>query len=203
MTTTSVDAKPAIRARWTQMLLEGLDVRLSDVELSCVRPRLEPARLAYIRRLDPLEWLDIETHIHVLDALYWGLGKPRYVAYYRETARRILHSRLLKTVAVAGARVFGRAALVRAFPRGWNLVIRDCGILEVARDDARGITEIVLREMPPVVARSEAIRLATASSIAAAIDIAGYLGKVKVDPGPVRDRTFVFRISLVVEPPTP
>lgn len=185
------------------MLLEGLDIRLSDVELSSVRSRLHPDRIAYVEGLDGLEWLDIETHIHVLDALYWGLGKPRYVAYYRETARRIFHSRLLQAVAVAGARVFGRAALVRAFPRGWNLVIRDCGILEVARDELHGVTEIALRQIPPVVARSDAIRLATAASIAAAIDIAGYLGKVEVDPGPVRDRTFVFRVSLVVEPPEP
>jgi hypothetical protein len=135
----------------------------------------------------------------VLDALYWGLGKPAYVAFYRETARRIFRSRFLRTVAVAGARVFGRSALVRAFPGGWNLVVRDCGVLKVHRDDAGGVTHITLRDMPASVARSDAIRLATAASIAAAIDIGGYLGRVEVDPGPVHDRTFEFRVSLVVD----
>ncbi len=185
------------------MLCAGIDERLTDAEAICVRERLDADRVAYLRGLDGLEWLEIETHIHVLDALYWGLGKARYVAYYRERARKIFRSRFLRAVVVAGARTFGRAALVRAFPRAWNLVIRDCGVLEVARDDDGGITEITLREIPPVVARSDAIRLAIASSLAAGIDIAGYLGRVEVDPGPPRDRTFVFRVSLVVEPPEP
>lgn len=184
------------------MLLDSIDLRFSDAEAARVRPRLDPDRLAYIRELDDLDWLDIETHIHVIDAFYWGLGKPRYVAYYRETARRIFRSRLLQTVVVAGARVFGRSALVRVFPRGWNLVVRDCGALAVERDDAGGITEITLRDIPPVVARSDSIRYAIASSLAAGLDIAGYIGRVEVDPGPPRDRTFVFRVSLVVEPPT-
>lgn len=199
--TSALNPMPAIRARWTQMLLEGTESRLRDAELSSVTPRLDPERLARIRGLDGLDWLEIEAHIHVLDALYWGLGKPRYVAYMRETSRKIFRSRFLRAVVVTGARVFGRKALVRAFPRGWNLVVRECGLLEVERDDAGGITEITLREVPPVVARSDATRLAIASSLAAAIDIAGYVGRVQVDPGPARDRTFVFRVSLVVEPP--
>lgn len=196
-----VKLRPAIRARWTQMLLEGIDLRMSEQEQASVRARLAPALVARIPTLDALEWLDMADHQHVLEAMYWGMGKARYVAYYRETARRIFRSRFLRHVAVAGARVFGRSALVRAFPGGWRLVIRDCGTLQVHRDDEGGVTQMTLSDIPASVARSDAVRLATAASIAAALDIGGYLGRVQVDPGPVRDRTFEFRVSLVVEPP--
>ena len=192
---------PAIRARWTQMLLDGIDVRLTEEQSLAVRARLDPASVARIRSLDELDWLDMDTHMHVLDALFWGLGKAQFVAFQRESARRIFHSRFLRTIAIAGVRVFGRSALLRAFPRGWNLVIRGCGKLEVQRDEAAGTTEITLRDIPPHIARSEAIRLATASAIAASIDIGGYLGRVEVDPGVVKNCTFVFRASLIVEPP--
>lgn len=191
---------PAIRARWTQMLLDGIDVRLTDEQAAGVRLRLDPSQVARIRELHDLDWLDMQVHLHVLDALFWGLGKAQYVAFQRESARRIFRSRFLRTVAIAGVRVFGRSALVRAFPRGWNLVIRGCGTLEVHRDEEIGVSVLTLRDIPPQVARSEAIRLATAAAIAAAIDIGGYLGRVEVDPGEVRNCTFVFRASLVVEP---
>jgi hypothetical protein len=186
---------PSIRARWTRGLVERIGA-LPDPQRSSVWPRIPPTTLALVQRMNGLDWLPIEQHIEVLDALLIALGRDPYVAFYREASTALFESNLLRNIAVAGARAFGTRALLRSFPRGWNFVVRDCGGLTVERGEAGAYDVVTLSRIPGIVARSTSVHQGIAAVLWGALDLGGYTGQVVVDPGPARANTFVYHVSV-------
>jgi hypothetical protein len=188
---------PAIRAGWTQGLIGALEEYIASERVEVILQQMGAEAVARIRSMKELDWLDIETHIRLLESMLGVLGRAEYVAFYRRTSVEIMRSHFLSAIAVAGVRALGRSAILHTLPRGWNLVIRGCGRLSVRRPPDAGYVEVTLAEIPPGVATSEAIRLGTAAVLAAACDLGGYPARVQVDPDKPRHCTFVYRVSLV------
>jgi hypothetical protein len=186
---------PAIRARWTQLLLRETRA-LPEPERGRILAALEPGDLEKIDRAAALGWLPVEINMRLVRGAYRELGAPAYVALYRRAANANLSSPLLRAIAM-GARMLGRNALMEALPRGWDIVLRNCGRVRVARDARRRITHVELEGVPSPIRDDAAFRLGIAGVLAACMDFGGYVGRVHTDP--VDDETIRYRLSLVEE----
>jgi hypothetical protein len=191
--------RPALRARWTQVLFDMVD-RLTPDEQASFEERVGRTKMEYLRGSDSLAWVPIEDHLHVLQSLYDLVGPREFVAYVRSAGGDALRSPFLRTVAVTGVKVFGRAALLRVLPRAWRLSMRSCGRLIVERDADQGTSRIIIREMPKQLEGNTQWRLAFAATLASTLDLGGYIGSVRVDEGTYADGELRYVVSLVVEP---
>ncbi|MEM6990834.1 MAG: hypothetical protein AAF721_10060 [Myxococcota bacterium] len=196
----STGERPSIRAGWTRGVLRYYEAHREEALVAQTLERVADESLRAIRALDDLEWLAIEPHVELLEALLADLGPAEFVALYRRASVALMRSRLLRTTAVAGVRVFGRKAILRVLPRAWRLVVRDCGQFRVGAHPTKNCAVVTLSSMPPVIAQSQATKLCIAAMLAGACDLGGYPGRVRIAPAPAGARTFVFEVSLYGEP---
>jgi hypothetical protein len=182
---------PAIRARWTrQVLHEARALPEKERILAAVDPDL----LGKIEQSSALGWLPVELHVGLVRSIYEQLGPPGFVALYRRVALENLRSPLLRALAM-GARMLGRNALMDVLPRGWSIVVRNCGRVHVSRDARRGITHVELLDVPAPIRDDPSFRLGIAGVLAACMDFGGYVGRVH--PEPMVDDVIRYRLTLV------
>ena len=192
--------RPSIRAGWTRGLLRYLEEHAEPARVASVLSRIRPESQQAIRALDGLAWLDIAAHLELLESMRTEVGPIEFVSLTRAASLGLMQGGLLRTTAVAGVRVFGRAAILKVLPRGWRLIVRGCGNFRVRRHPELNLTEVALAEMPPIVAASEGAKLATAGMLAASCDLAGLPGRVQVDREGTDATTFVYHVSVHGEP---
>jgi hypothetical protein len=173
---------------------------LQDEQRASVTAAAGLELLERLRGVDDYDWVPIEQHMVVLDALFSQLGPSEFIAFYRRVAFANFQSGLLRAIAVSGVRVFGRRALLRVLPRGWKVVIKGCGHLRVERDAKAGVTHLLITELPPILAASDAWRLSLGAVLAATLDLGKYIGRVKMDEGHYSDGALRYTVSLIVQP---
>jgi len=192
--------RPSIRAGWTRGLLRYFEAHADPAQVASVLSRVPPPTQHAIRTLEGLSWLDIGAHLEMLESMRSEVGPIEFVSLTRAASLGMMKGSMLRTTAVAGVRVFGRAAILKVLPRGWRLMVRGCGHFRVRRHPELNVTEVALAEMPLIVAASEGAKLATAGMLAASCDLAGVPGRVQVDRPGTDATTFVFHVSIHGEP---
>jgi hypothetical protein len=182
---------PAVRARWTRGILRETRALPRAQQ---ILDRLEPADVQRIEQAASYDWLPIEVDLRLSRSIHETLGSSGFVALVRRAALENLRSPLLRALAMGG-RMLGRNALMVVLPKGWQIVVRNCGRVHVARDVRRQFTQVELMGVPPPIRDQMAFRLGIAGALAACMDFGGYVGRVH--PEPMVDETIRYRLTLV------
>jgi hypothetical protein len=184
---------PAVRARWTREILRETRA-LPHPHVDRILGHLEAADLRKIEGAAAYDWLPIEVDLRLVRSAYEQLGPSMFVALVRRAAHENLRSPLLRALAM-GARMLGRNALMVVLPRGWHILVRNCGRVHVTRDARRRITFVELLDVPSPIREEKAFQLGIAGALAACMDFGGYVGQVR--PEPLVDDVIRYRLTVV------
>lgn len=167
---------------------------MPEPQARAILAAVETDDLHKIEGASPLEWLPVEVHMRLVRAAFVELDAPGFVALYRRAANQNLRSPLLRALAT-GARMLGRNALMDVLPRGWRIVVRNCGRVRVVRDTRRQITHVELLDVPSPIREDAAFQRSIAGVLAACMDFGGYVGRVHAEP--MDDDVIRYRLSLI------
>jgi hypothetical protein len=155
--------------------VEGLEAALRAQVLAGVAPDL-PAR---IREATSVAWMPLAENVQLADAIANCLGEQRARPFFREVLLLEYQSSLLKPFVEGITRALGvtPAVFVKMAPRGWELVYRDCGVLEGSVLSEHEAT-LVLSELPSVCVRNKLWLDAVRSTFYTAFDLSRVQGEI-------------------------
>ena len=170
-----VEPEPQIRASWTKLTLGTLKREPPDVSMP-VLDALKDER-ARLRELGITAWAPVELHLAVGEAIEQHVGVSRAREIQRRVLLRALHSVLLKPIATASVRLYGRspAGMLRRAPKVHGLISRHCGDCEVPRLE-EGAVDVVMTDLPVVLRTRHSFLLsyeATCDAILEHLDMEG------------------------------
>jgi hypothetical protein len=176
----TLSVEPEIRASWTRRVLRAAE-DLPEGIGPAVRARIPAALLTRLEQAGPLAWLPGEVHANVIQGVHDEIGDERYADMVRATTLDGLNRPLFGPLARGAVGLFGRSAagLERMFPRGWGLVSRGCGRLEM-KEGKKGHAVMQLVEVPPVLRRL-AYALGFKGAFDACSDFVGSNGRCAMD----------------------
>jgi hypothetical protein len=183
---------PRVRARWSQRLLE--QVAAHDAALAERLDAALPAAVARIREASPLDWVELEHHVQVLDRLLAECGPARFAEIYRPSVKDTVKSSLLRTLVEGTFKLFGDEGLARGFPTGWSVLYQNGGEVRVQRDPERRVTTIELAGMSPVQRSSAAFVLSMRLAIQGLADSLRETIAIDVDAARQHDGVLLFHI---------
>jgi hypothetical protein len=126
-----VSAPPAFRATWTKFAVAAVN---RSPRREALRKAIGETRLGILRRASVVDWLPIDIHLGVCDAVFEVLGVSGARAFWKE---RLLAAFLTKTMGpfVTGASVvFGEQpyALMKIAMTSYRLMARNAGQITVS-----------------------------------------------------------------------
>lgn len=145
--------------------------------LGCCREGLAAA----IDGASPTEWIPLELHCDLIGALRQRCGPERFARAYVEASDHALRLPLFEGMIRPLVRIAGRRALIRGFPRGWGMIMRGCGAIEVVRAEGESASDVWFRDVPRGIACDLAYRESVASVLEALMSRAGFPGTVVLD----------------------
>jgi len=183
---TDTAPEPEIRASWTRRVLRAADELPEGIGPE-IRRRVPPAILSRLEQAGPLAWLPGEVHATVIQSVHDSIGDARYAEMVRAMTLDGLNRPLFGPLARGAVGLFGRSAagLERMFPRGWGLVSRGCGKIEMT-ESRRGHAVMDLVGVP-VVLRRMAYALGFKGAFDACSDFAGTGGRSEMDAAGLAD----------------
>lgn len=134
-----------------------------------------------IRGIAPTEWLDLTKHCELIGALRDRCGVERFARAYVDASDHALRLPLFEGLIRPLVRIAGRRALLRGFPRGWGMIMRGCGDVEVLQTEARASADVCFHQVPLAFACDEAYRESVGSVLDALMVRSGFPGTVEND----------------------
>lgn len=170
-----MDAEPQIRASWTKLTLGTLKREPPDMSIPVLEALTDER--ARLRELGITAWAPVELHLAVGEAIEAAVGTSHARRIHRQVLLRALHSVLLKPIASASVRLYGRspAGMLRRAPKVHGLISRHCGDLEVTRLE-EGAVDLALTDLPVVLRTRRSFLLsyeATCDAILENLDVDG------------------------------
>jgi hypothetical protein len=155
--------------------VESLDAPLQAQVLAGLAPEL----LGRIRAATPVAWMPLTENVQLAEAIASCLGEQRARPFFREVLLLEYQSSLLKPFVDGISRALGvtPAIFVRMAPKGWELVYRDCGVLEGSVVSEREAT-LVLSDLPLVCVRNKLWLDAVRSTFYTAFDLSHVQGEI-------------------------
>lgn len=140
--------RPAIRANQTKLCIR----RIKVLEPSQREPILDSIRhlRPIIRQASVLEWLPIEIHVGLADAIARHLPGKQAAAFWRDFVLEAFERPLLKAIVFGALRIYGNnpLGLARFAPQSWTISMRDCGEVRPTLEPGRAVMRFV--GLPPV-----------------------------------------------------
>lgn len=168
------------------MMLDYYDRLLPAEARAAVRGALDPKVHARLTAAAPLEWLPAEVHMCVLPAPLATMDADAYRALWRGIARDGFDRPLFRSFVHGVVTAFGslKGQVFRMLPRGFGLIARDCGEMDVAvrNDDCE--VDITWRAIPPVLRRENAFPIAWAGTMEAVLEVTETNGSVTLQTSP-------------------
>jgi hypothetical protein len=93
-------------------------------------------------------------------------------------------------------RLAGRRALFRGFPRGWGMIMRGCGDVDVTRGETKNASDVSFTDVPLAIARDEAYGESVASVLEALMERGGFPGTVTLDASAAAQGRLRYRLTV-------
>jgi hypothetical protein len=145
--------RPSFRATWTKFAVAAVN---RSPRREAIRNFIGEARLNSLRRASVVDWLPIDVHLSVAEAVLEILGKAGARAFWKE---RLLAAFKTKTMApfVAGAGiVFGEQpyALMKIAMSAYKLMAKNAGVITVT-SASEGVVVMTFTDAPQAIVKSE------------------------------------------------
>jgi hypothetical protein len=187
-------ASPAIRARWPQRVLAWWTEHAPD-ELADALGHCSDGLASSIGGFAPTDWLDLTKHRELIGALRDRCGVERFVRAYVNASDHALRLPLFEGIIRPLVRLAGRRALLRGFPRGWAMIMRGCGIVQVVPTGMKASSDVSFTEVPIEVACDEAYRESVGSVLEALMARGGFPGTVDRDCSSAEQGELRYRLT--------
>lgn len=186
--------RPRFRAGLTKAVIDAIR-RLPPVQSGPILETIGDDVRATIESASRTDWLDVEVMLGLDAALHETLGTEGFVGFWESFANSSTRIPVLRPLADGALRLFaGPSNLFKLLPRGYGLIARDLGTIDVTADeDARRI-ELVLREVPKL-SRPLLFAQACRGSFAGMLVMLGKTGAVEVDTSNVDSGTIRFVVT--------
>lgn len=150
-------------------------------ELSDALGRCRAGLATTIDAASPTEWIPLELHCAVIGALRERCGPEGFARAYVDACDHALRLPLFEGLIRPLVRIAGRRALIHGFPRGWGMIMRGCGHVDVVRADGESASDVCFREVPLGIACDLAYRESVGCVLEALMARAGFPGTVVLD----------------------
>jgi hypothetical protein len=149
-----------------------------------------------IESASPTEWIDLPLHCELIGALRERCGSERFARAYVQASEHALRLPLFEGMIRPLVRLAGRRALFRGFARGWSMIMRGCGDVDVARGDAKNTSDVFFTGVPLPIARDEAYRESVGSVLEALMERGGFPGTVALDTTAAAQGRLRYRLTV-------
>lgn len=161
-----------------QSLWSGVE-QLDPASHRAIRGALPTRLIAELQGASPVGWMSIADNVLLADTIATCLGETRARPFFRQVLLLEYQSSLLKPFVDGIARLLGLTPItfVKMAPRGWELVYRECGVLEgqpVSENEA----SLVMRDLPAVCVRNKLWLEAVRSTFYTAFDLSQVEGEI-------------------------
>ena len=162
-------------------LLESVD-RLDGPSRARIYRLLPEDLLEAVRAAVAVGWLPITLNVTLAESISASLGRALAHPFFRNVLLTEYQSSLLRPFVEGVRRAFGITpqVFVKMAPRGWELVYRECGVLEpleLGADQAR----LVLRDLPAACVKNSLWLDAVRSTFYTAFDLSNLAGEIHWD----------------------
>lgn len=168
----------------------------AQAELADALARCRAELATTIESVSPTEWIDLPLHCELIGALRERCGAERFAREYVEASEHALRLPLFEGMIRPLVRLAGRRALFRGFPRGWGMIMRGCGDVDIVRGDAKNTSDVCFTGVPLAIARDEAYRESVASVLEALMDRGGFPGTVTLDASATAQGRLRYRLTV-------
>jgi hypothetical protein len=183
----------AIRARWPQRIALWWTEH-DPAELAAATGRLADGVMRSIQESAATEWIDIGLHLDFIDALREVGGAASFGRRYVDASDHALALPVFESMIRPLVRLAGRRALVHGFPRGWGMIMRGCGEIEVVQRRGDPGSTVTYTEVPRALATREVYRESVASVLEAVMIRGGFPGAVELDAAEAARGVLVYRM---------
>lgn len=181
-----------VRVNWTRVVLDALaeDLRpLIDGQLpEETREAIEGAGL--------LEWLPLEHHLRVCEAIRNQLGAAGLRQHFCLSTLEAGGMPLFRTLAQGFVRLFGMTpgSIVRAAPAAWDIIFKNLGTVKVGEvGEFRASAKVI--ELDPLLCETDTFPIGVAGGFDACLEFTYHVGEVELDVSKLGDREVGFRIK--------
>lgn len=172
-----------VRAPWAHSSVHSL-FALPDSPRGVALARVRRSTIDTVEDSFRLAWVEAELLIEIDEAIRSAMGADEYLAHCRRSIRRAFDWPLLSPL-VQRAFGGGPSAFLRALPRGYGAVTRNCGVLRARLE--RGTGSIQSTGLPGIVCESESFLAGIQGAILACLDVARREGRVEEDRSRLAD----------------
>lgn len=146
-----------------------------------VRGRLKPDSLDAIESAPPIALISVDLDVELTQCFFDVAGFERARRALRDNLRQSFDKPLLRPLLDGATALFGRslARTIRWAPKVWGLIYRDAGEMAVS-SALDGHVELLLRDIPPVIAASPTYLCGSAETFAGFFDVVGVAGRVEL-----------------------
>ncbi len=180
------DADVQVRALQLKVNLTTID-ELGPELARGVRGLIRPSTLEAVERAAPLHWMPIELDVEIARAVQTCLGTAEGKRWATAALRKTIASPLLAPLRAVAVDVFRATPgnFLKFASRGWALLVRNGGELEIATLEPSG-ARLILRPLPPAL-RSMPYLISVCGALHAVIEEAGAVAASNVEIAPAGD----------------
>jgi hypothetical protein len=174
---------PALRANWTRMMLDYYELHLPPSAKSALEEQLDPQVRARLMAAGPLQWLPADVHMHILTAPLAVMGADAYRTFWHDMMIDSFDRPLFRSFVHGAVTAFQGLSghVYRMVPRGFGLIARDCGEIDVEVIGKEKRAEVIWRSIPLVLRRQGAFPIAWAGTLQSVLTISGLQGSVSIE----------------------